>query len=164
MQKLKELGRITNMILRENIRRVLREETNMKPVIHKLLNMLFEGFDDSYYYWANYNCGMGECCDPYAIGFTLPNSYADDYLFKLVDDNRWEPNGNDYPEALKDELPEVCYEQPDIKNPNFDTIVFSGEYSEEIENYLGSEDNWGAGLLELINEMFGCNAKRLIVI
>lgn len=165
MQKLKELGRITNMILRENIRRVLREETNMKPVIHKLLNMLFEGFDDINYGWANYNCGMGVCCDPYAIGFNLPETFAyDDTIFLLVDDNRWEPDGSDYPEELKDELPEVCYEQPDIKDPNFNTIVFSYNYSEEIEEYLGSEDNWGAGLLELINEMFGCNAERLIVI
>lgn len=150
--------------LQENIRIVLREETNMKPLIYNVLNMLFEGFDDIYFYWASYNCGMGECCDPHAIGFTLPNSHADDYLFLLVDDNRWEPNGNDYPEELKDELPEVCYEQPDIKNPRFNKIILFGEYSEQIEDYLGSEDNWKAGLLELINEMFGCNAERLIVI
>ena len=164
MKKKKDWG-ITNMNLRENIRIVLREETNMKPVIHKLLNMLFEGFDDIHYEWANYNCGMGVCCDPYAIGFNLPKTFAyDDPIFKLVDDNRWEPNGNDYPDEFKYELPEVCHEQPDIKDPNFNTIVFYGEYSEEIEEYLGSEDNWGAGLLELINEMFGCNAERLIVI
>jgi len=152
------------MNLQENIRIVLREETNMKPLMYNVLNMLFEGFDDIYFYWASYNCGMGECCDPHAIGFTLPNSHADDYLFLLVDDNRWEPNGNDYPEEFKDELPEVCYEQPDIKNPRYNKIILFGEYSEQIEDNLGSEDNWKAGLLELINEMFGCNAERLIVI
>jgi hypothetical protein len=30
--------------------------------------MLFDGFDDIYYDWAQYNCGMGVCCDPYAVG------------------------------------------------------------------------------------------------
>ena len=32
--------------------------------------MLFDGFDDIYYDWANYMCGMGECCDPICNGFS----------------------------------------------------------------------------------------------
>jgi hypothetical protein len=47
----------------ESIRKILREETNIKPVLSNLLNMLFDGFDDIYYDWAQYNCGMGVCCD-----------------------------------------------------------------------------------------------------
>ena len=134
------------------------------PILHKLLNTVFNGFDDIYYDWANYNCGMGVCCDPYAIGFTLPKSHHDDYLFKLVDDENWEPNGNNYPSELSDELPEVCYEQPDIKNPDFDLIIFYEVFAEEIENFLGPQDNWSFDLIDLINEMFGCNAKRIIFI
>lgn len=139
-------------------------ENQMRPVLHKLLNSVFIGFDDIYYDWANYNCGMGECCDPYAIGFTLPKSDYDDYLFKLVDNKNWEPNGDSYPSELRDELPEVCYEQPDIKNPDFDLIIFYEVFAEEIENFLGSKDNWSTELMELINEMFGCNATGIIFI
>ena len=136
----------------------------MKPILHKLLNSVFIGFDDIHYDWANYNCGMGECCDPYAIGFTLPKSHYDDYLFKLVDDENWEPNGDDYPSELRDELPEVCYEQADIKNPDFNLIIFYEVFAEEIENFLGPQDNWSFDLIDLINEMFGCNATRIIFI
>lgn len=142
----------------------LISENQMMPILHKLLNTVFNGFDDIYYDWANYNCGMGICCDPYAIGFTLPKSHHDDYLFKLVDDENWEPNGDNYPSELRDELPEVCYEQPDIKNPDFDLIIFYEVFAEEIENFLGPQDNWSFDLIDLINEMFGCNAKRIIFI
>ena len=150
------------MNLRENIRETLRQEAKTK-LIRKLMNSLFEGFDDIYYDWAEYNCGMGVCCDPYAVGFVLPKSDYDDYLFKLVDGNNYDDYG-DYPKELRDELPEVCYEQPDIKNPNFNTIVFYGYYAEEIENYMGSEDNWKFELLELINKKFGCEAERIIIV
>ena len=136
----------------------------MKPILHKLLNSVFDGFDDIYSDWASYNCGMGECCDPYAIGFVLPKNHHDDYLFKLVDNDNWEPNGDNYPDEIRDELPEVCYEQPDIKNLNFGTIVFYEEKAEEIENFLGPQDNWSFELIDLINEMFGCNATRIIFI
>ena len=137
--------------LKESIRRIIREESLMKPRLNKLLNILFRGFDDIYYDWANYNCGMGECCDPYAIGFVLPKSHYDEYLFKLVDDDNWEPNGDNYPDEVRAELPEVCYEQPDIKNPDFSTIVFYEENAEEIENFLGPQENWDFDLLDLIN-------------
>ena len=151
------------MNLQENIRRILKEETDIKPALHNLLNMLFEGFDNIDYDWANYMCGMGECCDPYAIGFTLPNSDYDDYVFKLVDGNMYDDD-SDYPKEFQDELPEPCYQQPDLKDSRFDTIVFYGYYAEDIENYLGSEDNWALDLLMLINEKFGCDAKRIIII
>jgi hypothetical protein len=151
------------MNLQENIRKVLREETDIKPVLRNLLNMLFDGFEDIYYDWANYNCGMGECCDPYAIGFVLPEDEYDEYLFKLVDGDNYDDDG-DYPKELRDELPEVCHDIPDVRNPNFNTIVMSYDYVENIENYMGSENNWNLGLLELINEMFGCNAESLVVL
>ena len=151
------------MNLQESIRRILKEETDIKPVLHNLLNMLFEGFDNIDYDWANYMCGMGECCDPYAIGFTLPNSDYDDYVFKLVDGDMYDDD-SDYPKEFQDELPEPCYQQPDLKDPRFDTIVFYGLYAEEIENYFGSEDNWALDLLKIINNQFGCEAKRIVII
>ena len=151
------------MNLQESIRRILREETDIKPALHKLLNLLFNGFDDIYYDWANYMCGMGECCDPYAIGVTLPNKHYDDYRFKFVDGDKYDDYG-DYPKEFQDELPEPCYQQPNLKDPRFDTIVFYGHYAEEIENYMGPEINWKLDLLKIINEQFGCNAWEIIII
>ena len=71
---------------------------------------------------------------------------------------------SNYPKEFQDELPEPCYQQPDLKDPRFDTIVFYGLYAEEIENYFGSEDNWALDLLMLINNKFGCDAKSIIII
>jgi len=141
--------------------KIIITENKMKHVINKLLNLLFEGFDDIYYDWANYNCGMGECCDPYAIGFTLPKSQYDDYLFKLVDGENYDPYG-DYPKELSDELPEVCHEFPDIKNHDFKLIVFNVDYIDEIERVLGKKEKWEFILLELINEKFHCGATKII--
>jgi hypothetical protein len=153
-----------NIYLKESIRKVLKEDTNIKPVLNNLLNMLFDGFDDIYYDWAQYNCGMGICCDPYAVGFVLPKNNHDDYLFKLVDGNNYDDDG-DYPKELNDDgLPEVCYEMPDVKNSNFNFIIFYEVFAEEIENYLGRKGNWKIELLELINEKFGCKATNIIFI
>ena len=149
--------------LQEHIRRIVREETKIKPILNNMLNMLFDGFDDIYYDWAQYNCGMGVCCDPYAVGFVLPKNNYDDYLFKLVDGNNYKTNSN-YPKHLSDELPEVCYEMPDVKNPNFNFIIFYEEFAEEIEAYLGRKGNWKIELLELINEKFGCKATNIMFI
>ena len=149
--------------LQEHIRRILREETNIKPVLNNLINILFDGFDDIYYDWAQYNCGMGVCCDPYAVGFVLPKNNYDDYLFKLVDGNNYDDNGNYFKEII-DELPDVCYEMPDVKNPNFNFIIFYEEFAEEIEDYLGHKKNWKFKLLDLINEKFGCKATNIIFI
>ena len=138
-------------------------EKKTNSSLHKLLNVLFDGFENIDYDWANYMCGMGECCDPYAIGFTLPDSDYDDYIFKLVDGEMYDDDG-DYPKEFQDELPEPCYQQPDLKDPRFDTIVFYGHYGEEIEDYMGPERNWKSDLLKIINNQFGCEAKRIVII
>ena len=59
-------------------------ETKLTKVIHKYINVSFEGFDNCHYDWAEFSCGLGVCCDPYAVGFVLPGSEYNDYLFKLV--------------------------------------------------------------------------------
>jgi hypothetical protein len=151
------------MNLQETIKKVLKEETNIRPALHNLLNVLFKGFDDMYYDWAEYDCGMGVCCDPYAIGFTPPKSAHNNYLFKLVDSDNYDLFG-EYPKEITDELPEVCYESPDIKNPQFDTIVFYEDFAEEIENYLGPQNIWKEIFLTIINDKFGCKAWDLIII
>lgn len=138
-------------------------EDKVSSTLNQLINMLFDGFDNADYDWANYMCGMGECCDPYAIGFTLPDKDYDDYIFKLVDGDKYDDDGG-YPKEFQDELPEPCYQQPDLNNPRFDTIVFYGLYAEEIEEYMGDEINWKEGLLDLINRKFGSDAKRIVII
>jgi hypothetical protein len=143
--------------------KVIITESKMTGIIHKLLNISFSGFDDIDYDWADFNCGMGVCCDPNAVGFVLPESDYDDYLFKLVDSENYEPNG-DYPEELKGELPEVCYERPNIKDPRFDLIIFYDVFSEELVNYLGPTSEWSMELLTLLNDKFDINAKSILFI
>jgi len=143
--------------------KILITENKLKPILLRLLNMEFEGFDDIYYDWANYNCGMGECCDPYAIGFTSPKNQYDDYLFKLIDEENYNADG-DYPSELSDELPEVCHEFPEIKNPNFNTILFDEEKIENVVNFLGDKENWGETLLDIINDKFHCEATSIIFV
>jgi len=140
-------------------------ESKMESILHKLLNMEFEGFDDVYYSWANYNCGMGECCDPYAIGFVLPKNNYDDYLFKLVDGVNYSPDPErDYPIEFKEDLPEPCYESPDVRDPNFDTYIWYSELMENIESYLGNTDNWEKSLLNLLNKTYYTQATNIIFI
>lgn len=140
-------------------------ESKMESILHKLLNMEFEGFDDVYYSWANYNCGMGECCDPYAIGFVLPKNNYDDYLFKLVDGTNYSPDPErDYPTEFREDLPEPCYESPDVRNPNFDTYIGYSELMENIESYLGHSDNWKEYLLNLLNRTYLSQATNIIFI
>ena len=138
-------------------------ENRMYNLLNKSLEHLFDGFNEITYTWADFNCGWGVCCDIYAVGFVLPNRDHDEYIFKLADGQHYDDDG-DYPKELRDELPEVCYESPDIKNPDFDTIVFYGFYAEEIEDYMGPESNWRSDLLKIINKKFGCEAKQIIII
>ena len=152
-----------NESLQGRIKKVLREETSIRSALNDLINMLFDGFDDVHYDWGNYMCGMGECCDPYAIGFTLPNRDYDDYIFKLVDGDNYDDDA-DYPKHFRDELPEVCYEMPDVRNPNFNFIIFYEVFAEEIEEYLGPKRNWKYDLLNLINEKFHSKATEIIFI
>ena len=151
------------MNLQKSIRRVLREESNIKTTLNELLNLLFDGFDDIYYDWAEFNCGMGVCCDPYAIGFVLPENDYNDYLFKLVDDSKYDVYG-DYPKSITDELPEVCYNAPNLKDPNFNKIVFYQDFADEINGFIGSEKNWVFIFIDIINEKFGCEATGIVIV
>ena len=135
----------------------------MSGVLHKLLNTVFKGFDDIDYDWAEFNCGMGVCCDVYAVGFVLPDKEYNDYLFKLVDGEMYDPHG-DYPEELKGDLPEPCYEQPNLMNPDFDTILFYNDFALELSDYLGPINSWSNMLLHLLNDKFGMDAKQILFI
>ena len=151
------------MNLQETIKRILKEETKIKPILNNTLNMLFDGFDDIYHTWADFNCGMGVCCDQYAVGFTLPSDNYDNYLFKLVDGEHYDDDG-DYPEEFIDDLPEPCYESPDVRDLRFNTIIFYEVFAEKIEDYLGPKSKWKMELLVLINKKFGCEATNIIFI
>ena len=75
---------------------------------------------------------MGVCCDPYAIGFNLPDSEYNEYLFKLVDVKLYDDDG-DYPEDLKGELPEPCHNPPDLNDSEL--LKLNGKF-----NNLPSKD------------------------
>ena len=138
-------------------------ESKLTKVIHNYINMSFEGFDDSYYDWAEFNCGMGVCCDPYAVGFVLPDSEYNDYLFKLVNSKYYDDDG-DYPSELKGDLPEVCQSPPNIENDKFDTIILNEEMFKIITKMFGNFNIWRDSLLTILNNTYGLNAKTLLYI
>ena len=136
-------------------------ESKLTKVLHTYLTMSFEGFENCDYDWANFNCGMGVCCDQYAIGFSLPKSEYDDYLFKLVNSEYYDDDG-DYPEELKGELPEPCHNPPNINNPEFDTIVIDEDMYERLNDLFNNINVWREPLLSIINKVFNTNANSLI--
>ena len=136
-------------------------ESKLTKVLYTYLNLSFEGFDNCDYDWANFNCGMGVCCDQYAIGFSLPKSEYDDYLFQLVNSEYYDDDG-DYPEELKGELPEPCNNPPNINNPEFDTIVIDEDMYERLNDLFNNINVWREPLLSIINKVFHTNANSLI--
>jgi hypothetical protein len=136
-------------------------ESKLVKFIHTYLNSSFEGFDECDYNWAEFNCGMGICCDPYAVGFVLPGRGHDDYLFKLVDGENYDDDG-DYDESIKDELPEPCYNPPNINDEEFDTIMLSEDMYETLDRLGLDMDVWKDPLLTIINKTFNINARNLL--
>lgn len=136
-------------------------ESKLTKVIHNYITMSFEGFDNCYYDWAEFNCGMGVCCDPYAVGFVLPDREYDDYLFKLVNGDHYSDGGY-YPDELKGDLPEPCYNSPNISNKEFDTIILSDEMYKRLESLFGNVDIWKDPLLTTINGVFKTNARDVL--
>ena len=141
---------------------VIITEKRLTEVLHKYLNARIEGFDECYYDWADFGCGMGVCCDPYAVNFVLDGEDRDnDYLFKLVDGEFYDDDGN-YPEEMTGDLPEVCYSTPNIENVKFDTIILNEEMFEIITKMFGNINIWRDSLLSILNNTYGLNAKTLL--
>ena len=136
-------------------------ESKLVKIIHTYLNSSFEGFDECYYDWAEFNCGMGVCCDPYAVGFVLPDNQYYDYLFKLVNGEYYDDDG-DYPERIKAELPEPCHNPPNINDEEFDTIILSEDMYESLKRLFGDMDVWSGHLLTIINKIYNTNARNLL--
>ena len=141
-------------------------EKRLTEVLHKYLSTTIKGFDKCDYDWAEFGCGMGVCCDPYAIGFILPKHVgnyleSDNYLFKLVDGEFYDDDG-DYPEELRGDLPEVCQNPPNIQYGEFDTIIIREDLYSNIRKVFGNIDIWRNSLLHLLNEVYGFNARTLM--
>lgn len=134
-------------------------ENRMKDALNQVLMM--EGFDDLEYDWCNFNCGMGICCDPYCIIFGKSES-SYDYYFKLVDSSNYDSLG-DYPEELKGDLPEPCYDYPNIHDPLFDTIILSEEFSDKLISWVGPMSLWDNLFLDLLKVKFNINANNIYI-
>jgi len=141
--------------------KIIITESKLTKAIYTYFEMSFEGFDNCSYDWANFNCGMGVCCDPYAIGFVLPESEYDDYLFKLVDSEHYDDD-HDYPEDIKGDLPEPCHNPPNIHDQKFDTIVISEDMYERFNDLFNNINVWREPLLSIINNVYHTNADSLI--
>ena len=135
-------------------------ESRMVTIIKDFLLTEFPSFNFIYYDWANFNCGMGECCDMYAVGFVLPEKNYDDYLFKLVESDKYHASGY-YDSENYSDLPEPCKEQPNIHEKRFDRYIISEEFCETFENFFGSFDNWGHMLLNILNHKFNTKVKKI---
>ena len=138
-------------------------ENRIEQIIQKSLSIVFSGFEDIQWSWADFNCGWGVCCDIYAVGFILPKDDYDDYLFKLVDGNNYDDDG-DYPEELKGSLPEICWDEPNIQDERFDTILISEDMYDGLTDMFGDINHWRDSLLSLINKTFNTNARHLMYI
>jgi len=136
------------------------DESKLTNIVLKYLNQSFDGFEDMDYNWADFNCGMGVCCDMFAIGFVLPDKEYDDYLFKLVDGENYNHYGN-YPKELMDELPEPCYDLPDITESRFDTLWLGDELIDELINMFGGMNVWGKSFLNIVNQKYGTTATNI---
>ena len=92
---------------------------------------------------------------------SIDKSEYDDYLFKLVNGEYYDDDG-DYGEELKGELPEPCHNPPNINNPEFDTIVIDEDMYERLNDLFNNINVWREPLLSIINKVFNTNANSLI--
>jgi len=145
-------------ILKEDIS---ESDKNKKlSTLDKLLHIQFKGIDDMWVDWSNYNCGMGECCDPYSISFILPEKNYFEYIFKIVDSSKYDDDA-DYPREMMDELPEPCEQYPDIRESRFDTLYMPEETTESIEQFYGHRMRWEKDMLTWFNDKFGLNLRDI---
>jgi hypothetical protein len=79
----------------------------------------------------------------------------------LVNSKYYDDDG-DYPSELKGDLPEPCYNPPNINDKEFDTIILSDEMYERLESLFGSVDIWSVPLLTIINGVFNTNARNVL--
>jgi hypothetical protein len=139
--------------------KVIITESKLTKVIHKYLNMTFEGFDNCEYEWAQIFGNLGICGDPYAVGFFLPDS--SDYLFKLVNSKYYDDDG-DYPRKI--DLIKACKNDPNISNKEFDTIVVTKELFNKLDSFFGDINIWRKPLLSIINNVYNTHATNLLYV
>jgi hypothetical protein len=142
--------------------KIIITESKMVNLIERVLDMYYPDLSNCYYDWAEYNCGMGVCCDPYAVGFVLPDKEYYQYLFKLVDSSYYDDMGY-YPKELSEDLPEGCYEPPNIDNIGFefDTILVGEEMFELLNDHFNDPKIWWNQLLFVLNNRFSLNATKI---
>jgi hypothetical protein len=105
---------------------------------------------------------LGICCDPYSIIFVPPKEKSfDDFIFKLADSRNYNEYGDNYPSEWMHETPDTCSEHPDVKDPNFDTIILSEGMYDKLKSFFGTTTMLKEPLLNIINEVFGLNATHI---
>ena len=140
--------------------KIIITENRLINLIERVLDLDYPNLSECYYDWAEYGCGMGVCCDPYAIGFVLPDKEHYEYLFKLVESGYYDDMGN-YPKELSEDLPEVCYEPPNIGEIEFDTILIGEGIFELLNDHFNDPKIWWNQLLFVLNNRFGLNATKI---
>jgi hypothetical protein len=142
--------------------KVIITESKLTNIIYKFLELSYDGFDNCWIDWGNYGCNLGICCDPYSIIFVPPKEKSfDEFIFKLADSRNYNEYGDNYPSEWMDEMPEPCDTLPDIKDPNFDTIILSEGMYDKLKSFFGTTTMLKEPLLNIINEVFGLNATHI---
>jgi hypothetical protein len=59
------------------------------------------------------------------------------------------------------ELPEPCYDLPDITESRFDTLWLGEELIDELVDMFGGMDVWGKSFLNLVNQKYGTTATNI---
>jgi hypothetical protein len=65
---------------------------------------------------------------------------------------------------MSDDLPEDCYNFPNIENPKFDSIVMYEDLYRKLNTYFGDMSVWRESFIFLFNEIYKTKVTDIIPI
>lgn len=110
-------------------------------------------FENLFFDWGFYNCGMGTCCDENYLSL-CDQSYQGDWggvEFMVCNKQYFFTKRN----REYEELPEICMDDPDEHKKEFPILIIQNEDLLETMIEFFGDDIWRPILIELINESFG---------
>ena len=130
----------------------------LKSVINEFLKKEID-FDNLYFDWGYYNCGMGICCD---IDYLALNDEThihgnwEGTHFKICKNRHLSRDKYNY-----EDMPDICGEPPEDYKEEYPILIVENEDLEE-ELYGLFNDSWKPILVELINDKYGTKLRTLL--